>query len=275
MSGKSLCDVSVCIKGAGEMASGIACRLFRANLRRIVMLELPDPIAVRRQVSFCEAVIDGTKTVESVEAVRVQDLEGVDAAWRSGRIAVLVDPKWETVRSARPDVLVDAIIAKRNLGTGINDAPVVIGLGPGFNAGLDVHFVVETNRGHNLGKVIVSGSADPNTGIPASVGGCSEERVLRAPAFGAFRSIRKIGDRVRGNDLIGDVDGCEVHSRIDGIIRGLIRNGTLVKEGLKIGDIDPRCRAEYCHAISDKAWAIAGSVLETIMRVYNNSDNGK
>jgi xanthine dehydrogenase accessory factor len=257
------------------MASGIACRLYRANLRRIVMLELPDPVAVRREVSFCEAVNDGTKTVGSVEAVRVQDLDGVNAAWRSGRIAVLVDPKWETVRSIRPDVLVDAIIAKRNLGTGIDDAPVVIGLGPGFTAGLDVHFVVETNRGHNLGKVILSGSAEPNTGIPESVGGYSRERVLRAPAFGTFRSIRKIGDQVRGNDLIGDVEGCEVYSRIDGVIRGLIRTGTLVKEGLKIGDIDPRCRVEYCYTTSEKSRAIAGSVLETIMRVYNNSNNGK
>ena len=270
MAGKTLRDLVICIKGAGEQASGIAWRLYQANLCKIVMIEQPVPLAVRREVSFCEAVISGKKTVEGVEALQVTEPEAVASVWQSGKIAVLVDPKWQIVQRIGPDVLVDAILAKRNLGTQIADAPLVIGLGPGFVAARDVHMVIETNRGHNLGKVIVSGSAEPNTGIPGFIGGYDKERVLRAPISGIFKSDRKISDKVCRNDLIGEVDGCGVHTQIAGIVRGLIRSGLQVEKGLKLGDIDPRGEVNCCYTISDKSRAVAGSVLEAILRVYNS-----
>lgn len=270
MGEKALWDLVVCIKGGGEQASGIAWRLHQANFRRIVMVELADPLAVRREVCFCEAVIAGRKTVENVEAVRVDAIGEVDSAWRSGKIAVMVDPNWEKVRAIAPDVMVDAILAKRNLGTTREDAPLVVGLGPGFCAGTDVDIVIETNRGHNLGKVILAGSAEPDTGIPGAIGGYAQERVLRAPVGGIFQSITKISDKVCRSDPIGEVDGCAVYSQIDGVVRGLIRSGLQVKKGLKLGDIDPRGDARSCYTISDKSRALGGSVLEAILRSYNN-----
>ncbi len=259
----------VIIKGAGEMATGVACRLYRANIRRILMLETPSPLAVRRWVSFCEVVHDRRQSVEGIEAVLVHDDAEFKAAWEAGRIAVRVDPRGESIGTNSPDILIDATIAKRNLGITITDAPLVIALGPGFTAGEDCHIVVESNRGHDLGRLITEGTAEPDTGIPGEVGGYSVERVLRAPADGLFTTDRQIGDLVRKGETIGQVDGEAVKTPIDGVVRGMIRPGTRVKTGLKIGDIDPRGDAAYCYTISEKARALGGSVLEAILTVYN------
>jgi len=259
----------IIMKGAGEMASGIACRLHRSGFCRLLMLETSFPMAVRREVSFCEAVHDGQKAVEGIEAVRIDDGAGPAQAWERGMIAVMIDPNGDTVRRLQPDILIDATIAKRNLGTAITDAPLVIALGPGFTAGTDCHVVVETNRGHNLGRVITAGQAEADTGIPGNIGGFTRERVLRAQADALFTTDRKIGDRVAKGEVIGQV-GCEaVIAPIDGVLRGLIRPGSRVTTGLKIGDIDPRGDAAYCHTVSEKARALGGSVLEAILSRYN------
>ncbi len=267
---KRLKDRVIIMKGAGEMASGVACRLRRSGFRRILMLETASPLAVRREVSFCEAVHDGRKAVEGIEAVRVDDGEGLADAWEGGMIAVLVDPKGDSVRRMRPDILIDATIAKRNLGIAITDAPLVIALGPGFTAGRDCHLVIETNRGHNLGRLIASGEAEADTGIPGNIGGFTSERVLRAPASGTFTAGKRIGDRVVKGEVVGRVGTEAVSAPINGILRGLIRPGSQVTTGLKSGDIAPRGNATYCHTVSEKATALGGAVLEAILSFHNN-----
>jgi len=233
-----------------------------------VILEAAQPMAVRRRVAFCEAVYDGRAKVQGVEAVCIDHVELADSVCEQGRIPVLVDPLFESRAVLRPDVIVDAILAKRNTGTSIRDAPLVIALGPGFEAGRDAHFVVETNRGHNLGRLLTSGSAEPNTGVPGPVLGITADRVLRAPANGTWRAVRDIGDMVEAGDDIGSVSALPVKAAIGGVLRGLIRPGIRVTKGLKIGDIDPRGNPEYCDTISEKALAVAGGVLEGILRVY-------
>ena len=266
---KKMKDLVIVIRGAGEMATGIACRLYRANFRRILMLETVSPLAVRRQVSFCEAVHEGRMTVEGIEAVKVADCDELQEAWEGGRIGVRVDPAGESLSECRPEVFIDATLAKRNLGTTLADAPLVIAMGPGFSAGVDCHVVIETNRGHNLGRLIASGPAAPNTGIPGDIGGFTKERVLRAPVAGIFSSERKLGDRVCRGEAIGRVDGVEVPALIDGILRGLIRPGSVVGKGLKIGDVDPRGEVSYCATVSEKTRALGGAVLEAILAAYN------
>jgi len=233
------------------------------------MLEMPHPLAVRRAVSFCEAVHKSTAIVEGIEAGRADDADGIQAAWNKKAIAVLVDPHWKALKTMRPQVVIDAILAKTNMGTETSEAPLVIGLGPGFTAPSDVHMVIETNRGHHLGRIITDGSAEHNTGIPGNIGGHTEQRVLRAPAAGTFNTRHSITDMVKSGDVIGTVEGEKVLAGIDGVLRGLIRSGSRVSKGLKIGDIDPRKDKSYCYTISDKARAIGGSLLEAILRVYN------
>lgn len=270
MPGRALKDRLIVIKGAGEMATGVACRLYGANLRRILMLETPSPLAVRRRVSFCEAIHDGSMTVEGIEAVRVADESGIERSWEEGKIAVRVDPEGCSIPRLGPDILVEATLAKRNGGGwSIHDAPLVIALGPGFEAGRDCHAVVETNRGHNLGRVYSRGYAEADTGIPGDIGGYTRERVLRAPAAGLFTADRQIGERVQKGEVVGRVGRAEVLSRIDGILRGLIRPDSHVTCGLKIGDVDPRGEPAYCHTISEKARSLGGAVLETVLAVYN------
>ena len=263
----------IAIKGAGEMASAVAWRLYMANLRHIFMLEIDHPLAVRREVSFCEAVHNGQKDVEGVKAVLVKKPDDVQTCWENRAIAVLVDPSWQSLKHLKVDVSVDAILAKKNFGTNIDEAELVLGLGPGFSAGQDVHYVIETNRGHNLGRIITSGPAEPNTGIPGSIQGYAEERVLRAPGDGLFKAQRRIGDSVNKEEILGSVGELKVQAGIDGVVKGLIRSGSSVKKGLKLGDIDPRGEKSYCHTISDKARAISGSVLEAILRHYNTQNN--
>lgn len=259
----------VLIKGAGEMASAIAWRLHSANIRRLCMLDIAQPLAVRRAVSFCPALETGSAVVEGVGALAARDWAGIGKAWAENAIAVALVDDWQAIEAAAPDIVVDAILAKRNLGTTKQDAPLVIGLGPGFEAGSDVDLVIETNRGHNLGRIIEAGCAQANTGIPGSIAGHTADRVVWAPAAGVFVSDRAIGDAVEKGDILGHVAGMPAEAGVGGVLRGLIRPGTEVPAGIKIGDIDPRGEAAYCVTISDKARAIAGSVLEAVMRHAN------
>ena len=262
-------ELTIVIKGAGEMASAVAWRLYMANLRKILMLETANPLAVRREVSFCEAVHDGSKAVEAVNAIRVSAIEDIHTAWEQGRIAVAADPQWHLPNQVRPQVVVDAILAKKNLGTRMAEAELVIGLGPGFNAGSDVHMVIETKRGHDLGRILTTGTAEANTGVPGNIAGFTKDRVLRAPAAGQFRTARSIGDFLKAGEIVGTVAVQNVSSKLDGVLRGLIRPNSTVTQGLKIGDVDPRRQKQNCYTISEKARAIGGSVLEAVLRVFN------
>ena len=268
-SDKGMDEVIVLIRGAGEMASGVAHRLHRSHFN-VCMLEIPHPIAVRREVSFCEAIYEGEKEVEGVRSKFISRPEEIHSVWQEEKIPVLVDPDGEkTRRFIKPDVLVDAIVAKKNLGTHIKKAPLVIGLGPGFYAEKDVHIVIETNRGHDLGRLILKGTAEPDTGIPGNIGGYTVERVLRTMKRGVFHPQKGIGDRVNKGLVVAVVDDFPVMAKISGILRGLIREGVEVKKGMKVGDIDPRGKRESCFTISDKARAIGGGVLEAILYWFN------
>lgn len=269
MTAKTLLERVIVIKGAGEMATGVACRLFGANLRRILMLETHNPLAVRRRVSFCEAVHEGRAAVEGVAAILVKTDGEISKAWEADTVAVMVDPQAESLSRVDADVLIDATLAKRNLGISVADAPLVIALGPGFEVGRDCHIAIETNRGHDLGRLLRSGMAAENTGIPGDIKGYTSERVLRAPADGRFVTQSRIGDLVRSGDSIGQVGDARVLATIDGVLRGLIRPGSMVNKGLKIGDIDPRGQPGYCDTISEKARAIGGAALEAVLSVYN------
>jgi xanthine dehydrogenase accessory factor len=254
----------VLVKGAGDLASGVAHRLYRSRFL-VVMTEIARPTVIRRSVAFAEAVIEGRHEVEGVAARLAADLHEAQELLDEGEIPVLIDPRAETALRLHPAVVVDAIMAKRNTGTRITDAPLVIGLGPGFTAGVDVHAVVETNRGHDLGRVILQGGAEPDTGIPWPIAGCGRERLIKAPADGVFESGADLGSLVEAGQTLGAVSGCPVTAPIGGVLRGLIHDGITVRCGQKIGDVDPRGRVEYCHTISDKARAIAGGVLEAIL----------
>ena len=254
----------VLIRGAGDIATGIALRLYRSGLR-VVMTDLPRPTAIRRTVCFSQAIVLGETTVEGVRAVRADTASQALERLAEGAVPVLPDPALTCLTSLRPDALVDAILAKKNLGTHITDAPVVVGVGPGFTAGTDCHAVVETMRGHTLGRVIYDGAALPNTNIPGLIGGYAGERVLRAPADGVFHQILNIGDEVKAGDIAGEVDGQPMRCTIGGVLRGLLADGTSVHKGMKSGDVDPRCRPEYCATASDKALAVGGGVLEAIL----------
>ena len=313
-------NLLIICRGAGDLATGIIHRLHRAG-HRVIALETDYPAAIRRQVSFCEAVYDGSAAVEGVTARLVPalnyakndteiateadvetdveigtetysglndmpaahtasekwDRSAIEALLEAGEVPLLIDPKGESIALLKPDVVIDAIIAKKNLGTTINMAPLVIGVGPGFTAGNDVHLVIESMRGHNLARIITDGMAQPNTGVPGNIAGFTSERVIHAPAAGYIHDVRKIGDIVQKGDEIariypdkGSFDNAlseyvPVNATITGIIRGLIREGYYFREGFKIADIDPReSELTNCFTISDKARSIAGSVLEAV-----------
>ena len=232
---KHVTDAAVVIKGAGEMASGIGHRLYRAGITRIVMLEAASPLCVRRFVSFCEAVHDGTAKVEDIRARLVSGASGVATVWQAGEIAVMVDPGWNSLKDLKPDIVIDAIMAKRNLGTRKDEAPFVIGVGPGFTAPRDVHAVVESNRGHDLGRVIYSGSAEPYTGVPGEIKGIAKERVLRAPVGGSVKHVHHLGDDVRKGDLVLYVDDAPVYAPFDGIVTTkYVEVGAMISQGTPI-----------------------------------------
>ncbi len=250
------------VRGGGDLATGIIYRLWKAGYA-VLSLETETPLVVRRTVSVASAVFDGSTVIEDMEAVRIDSLK--DFSFDRGRISVLVDPEGSSIGILKPDLVVDAIMAKKNLGTDKGMAPLVIGIGPGFSAPEDVHAVIETKRGHYLGRVIRKGSAIPNTGVPGLIRGYTVERLLRSPAEGYVVPVKQIGDTVMPGDAVAYVKGLPVCSQIEGIVRGLIHPSVKVSKGLKIGDIDPRGEREHCFSITDKALAIAGGVLEVIM----------
>ena len=275
--------ILIICRGGGDLATGIVHRLFRAGFP-VLVLETDSPAAIRRQVSFSEAVYDGTATVEGVTAERIASANraSVNHVLEEGRVPLLVDPEGSSIPLLKPDIVVDAIIAKKNLGTAKEMAPLVIGVGPGFTAGEDVDLVVESMRGHNLARIFTTGSALPNTGIPGNIGGFTKERVLHAEAAGYMKNIRKIGDIVEKGEEIARIyekmteDGTfsgsyvSVEASISGIIRGLIREGYHFQKGFKIADIDPReSELANCFTISDKARSIGGSVLEAVCGYVN------
>lgn len=254
----------VLIKGAGDLATGVAHRLFRAGIN-VVLTEREKPTVVRRPVSFAQAVFDGEAEIEGVVARRVESLEEVGRSIAAGQIPLLVDPSLRCLAPLQPDVLVEATVSKRNTGVTLGSAPIVVALGPGYWAGRDVHAVVETARGHYLGRVIYRGAALPNTGVPGDTAGFTVQRVLRAPSSGSFYPCREIGDLVNAGDTVAYVDNYPVKAQISGVIRGLLHRGLEVSEGMKVGDIDPRAKREYCFTISDKARAVGGGVLEAVL----------
>lgn len=264
-------QLRILIRGAGDIASGIAHKLYRSRFQQICMTEISRPLAVRREVSFCEAVHEGEKRVEGVTATFAESYEQIQEIWGKEKIPVVIDPGGGVISFLRPDVIVDAILAKENLGTKISDAALVIGIGPGFYAGRDTHSVIESKRGHYLGRVIREGEADRDTGIPGIIEGYGAERVFRSPKGGPVIHLKRIGDPVEAGEKIVSVGGTVVHAQIRGIVRGLIREGTVVSGGMKIGDIDPRGIEAYCYTISDKALSIAGGVLEAILDRFNVS----
>ncbi len=253
----------VLIRGAGDLATGVAVRLFRIGCL-VVMTELERPLAVRRTVAFAQAVYDNAVTVEGVTA-RCVPLREARAVLASHEIPVVVDPEGASLSLLHPDVVVDARLAKRNLGTRFDDATLVIALGPGFTAGVDCHAVIETNRGHNLGRVLWSGSAEPNTGVPGRIGGADVARVLRAPVDGEVIPLRRIGDIVAAGDVVARVEGVDVVAGVGGVLRGLLHGGVRVTVGTKLGDVDPRADPSHVHTVSDKSLAIGGGVLEAIL----------
>ena len=257
-------DKKIWIRGAGDLATGIALRLYRSGFD-IVMSDIAVPTTVRRTVAFSPAVYTGEASVEGITGKLCENISMIDTVMESGCIPVIVDPSGETMKEYKPDIIVDAIIAKTNIGTKITDADIVIGVGPGFEAGVDCHAVVETKRGHNLGRVLWSGSAYPNTGVPGNIGGYTVERIIRATADGVFKAKVNIGDYVKAGDLLAYCDETPVYANIDGIVRGLLQDGVKVKTGMKSGDVDPRAEKEYCFTVSDKASAIGGGVLEAIL----------
>ena len=256
--------IPVLVRGGGDLGSGVIFRLRRAGFP-VVVAELETPLCVRRAVAYGSAVLEGEITVDGLTARLAPGWEAVAAIVRRGDIPVVVDAQGEALPVLKPMVVVDARMAKRNLGTTTDDAPLVIALGPGFEAGKDCHAVIETNRGHFLGRVLWQGSAEPDTRVPGPINGLRSQRVLRAPGEGYVTARREIGDRVRQGEIVAEVGGHAVTAPIDGVVRGLIHPRVPVVAGMKIGDIDPRARRAHCFTISEKSLAVGGGVLEAVL----------
>ncbi len=259
----------VVVRGAGDLATGVIIRLKHCGFD-VAALDIPEPTVIRRTVSLAQALFDGQCELDGVNAVRADTLAEADTALKQGIVPVIADPDGKFIPHLHPFVVVDAILAKKNLGTTREMAPIVIGLGPGFTAGSDVDAVIETNRGHDLGRVILEGPAQPNTGVPGTIGGKSAQRVLRAPCRGKAVVLKDIGSLVEEGDPLIEINGKQVCSPFDGVVRGMISDGLEVPEGFKIGDVDPRGEAAYCYSVSDKARAIAGGVLEAVLRLKHD-----
>ncbi|MBR2423432.1 MAG: EF2563 family selenium-dependent molybdenum hydroxylase system protein [Oscillospiraceae bacterium] len=260
----------IVVRGGGDLATGTIYKLKKSGFP-VLILEVQNPSAIRRNVAFCEAVYQGTQTVEDMTCYLAESPEQAEQLLLKGKLAVLVDPIGTSIPQLKPLAVVDAILAKKNLGTSRDMAPITVALGPGFTAGVDVDAVVETKRGHNLGRVLWSGSAAANTGIPGIIGGFGKERVIHCPAKGILRNVKHITDTVSKDEVIAVVetecDTVPVKATLDGILRGLIRDGYPVNVGFKIADIDPRTEEHNnCFTISDKARCIAGGVLEAILQ---------
>ncbi len=288
----------VIIRGGGDLGTGTALRLHRAGWR-VLITELARPLVIRRAVAFASAIYDGSIEVENVIARRLDRdviLSEAKNLWSSKQIPVIVDPDCSIAALTPPHAIVDAIMVKRNSGTRITDAPIVIALGPGFTAGVDCHAVIETNRGHNLGRVYYQGSAEADTGIPGNLGGHDSQRVVRAPIDGVFYAHRQIGDQVKAGDMVGRVItvdvaltdsaagrlavtdrdasqplGTIVKTKIDGVVRGILHDGLIVLAKTKVADIDPRGVVRNCFTVSDTSWAVGGGVLEAVMYLSRQS----
>lgn len=254
----------VVVRGGGDIASGIIHRLYMAGFK-VVVLEIEKPLTIRRTVAFSEAVYEKEVNIEGVKGVLAKDINDIWNILDEGSVPVYIDEKGKILEVLKSMVVVDAILAKINLGTHRDMAPITIGVGPGFEAGVDVDLVVESKRGHNLGKVIYKGRAAKNTGTPGETLGFREERVIRAPGEGIVKPLYHIGDKVKKGDIVCKVGEKEVIAQIDGVIRGMLKEGLYAYKGLKIGDIDPRGVIEYAFTISDKARAVGGGVLEGIL----------
>jgi xanthine dehydrogenase accessory factor len=256
-------DHLIVVRGGGDLATGTVFRLRRAGFP-VVVLELQQPLSIRRTVAVASAVLEGRALIEDLDAILVADIDEALEVARSDAIPVMVSPTlpqlpWE------PSVVVDARLAKRNIDTSINDAPLVVGLGPGFTAGADCHAVIETMRGHFLGRVIWEGTPTPNTGEPGILGGKSADRVVRAPTFGILSWKVAIADLVAAGDVLGDINGVPIRSRIGGVVRGLLPAGYEVEWNWKIADVDPRSDTNACFEISDKSLSIGGGVVEAVL----------
>lgn len=259
----------IIVRGGGDIATGTIHKLHRCGYP-VIILETGFPSAIRRHVAFSEAVYDGSSEIEGVTCIKARDIEDAKGILEQGDVALLIDPEGETIEKLRPWAVIDAILAKKNLGTNRQMAEKTIGLGPGFYAGKDVDLVIETMRGHNLGRIIGNGCAFPNTGVPGLIAGVGKERVIHSPARGIFNGLCRIGDKVKKGQRIAVVvtgyGEVIVEASLDGILRGIIRSGYPVEEGMKIADIDPReSEFENCFTISDKARCIAGAVLEGLL----------
>jgi xanthine dehydrogenase accessory factor len=261
-------NILAVIKGAGEVASGVAYTILQNGIQ-VVMTEIPKPTTERRTVAFAEAVYSGEVDVEGVTAKKVDSYKAIYEVINEGKIPIVVDPEGKIIKELVPDVVVDGIMAKRNLGTNISDARIVIGLGPGFVAGEDVHAVVETLEGPNLGEVIYEGSTEPDTGVPCNIGGFTSERIIRAPAEGIIKALKGIGDLVEAGEVIATINNKPVRTKISGTLRGLVKNGLYLKEGVKIGDIDPREVRKF--SISVRSQVIAYGVLKSIHDLLQRS----
>lgn len=258
-------DTVVVVRGAGDLATGTIHMLSQCGFK-VAALEIARPTVIRRYAAFAEAMFSGETAVENVVAKKADTTEDIQECWRLGMVPLLEDACGQWIKKLRPQVVVDAILAKKNMGTDKSMAPLVIGLGPGFTAGMDADVVIETKRGHQLGRIITKGMAIANTGVPGNIGGFTSERVIHAPAAGVMKNVCQISDIVKKGEVIAYVGSVPVEATIDGVLRGLLRGGLEVAKGFKIADIDPRLEEQgNCFTISDKARTIAGSVLQTIL----------
>ncbi|HEY8892160.1 MAG TPA: selenium-dependent molybdenum cofactor biosynthesis protein YqeB [Clostridium sp.] len=261
----------VIVRGGGDLASATIQKLYRSGFR-VLVLEVPEPTAIRRSVSFSEAIYESEVEIEGIRALHVYSISEIENAWSNRKVPVIIDAEGKYIKELNPKIVVDAIIAKKNMGTTKDMAGITIALGPGFSAGYDVDIVIETTRGHNLGRLIFNGEAAKNTGIPGNIMGYSKERVIHSTSSGVMKNVLGIGDVVKKDEVIAYIGDNEVKATISGLLRGIIRSGSFVTKGFKIADIDPRATENInCYTISDKARSIAGGVLEAILYLINKS----
>lgn len=264
----------VIVRGGGDIATGTIAKLYQSGFR-VLILEIANPSAIRRKVAFCDAVYDGESIVEGMVCCLTRKKEELEEIWKEKKIPLMIDPKGEMIEVLKPDAVIDAILAKKNMGTCREMAPVTIGLGPGFEAPKDVCAVIETKRGHQLGRVIYEGKAIANTGIPGVIGGYGKERVIHAQAEGTIHNICQIGDLVTQGQVIAKIGDEEVKASLTGVLRGIIKDGYPVTRGLKIADIDPRKEEQKnCFTISDKARCVGGGALEALCHLLFCSEKG-
>ncbi|MBU3142996.1 selenium-dependent molybdenum cofactor biosynthesis protein YqeB [Clostridium sp. CF012] len=264
----------VIIRGGGDLASGTIQKLHRSGFR-VLVLEVAQPTSIRRDVSFGEAVYQGEVEIEGITAVHVCSLSEIENAWTCKKVPVIIDQRGKYIKIIKPKIVVDAIIAKRNMGTTRDMADITIALGPGFIAGIDVDVVIETARGHNLGRVIFRGEAEKNTGIPGTIMGYSKKRVIHSPCAGIMKNVAGIGTVVQVDEVIAYIGQTEIKATMPGLVRGILRSGILVPKGFKIADIDPRLSEKMnCYTISDKARNIAGGVLEAVLYLMTQATEG-